>query len=447
MSYDNIFNAAFNTPHYATGALLESLEGLMASVAARDLPEMQERLETKAQEDGDSEGAEGLLRTGTRSVQMVGKTAVVPIFGPISKRLSMMALCSDTTSTDMLANTLRELRAEVQAGNVQNVILNVNTNGGSVEGVEVATREMRALREAVSEAGGRTIAVSNEKMLSAGYYIASAVDEIVVTPSAAVGSIGVLVMLGEESERLRNEGIKVHVVRSAEFKAKFNGAEPLSDADIQRVQNEVDRFHEQFVMAVSLNRKIDMADAEKLADGSVKTGTAAVEAGLADREGTLEGVLASLQAEQDSLETAAKQIVTLMEVGEDLKTELSASAREVNTLKAKVAEMEQAMEELERAQLKAAAETLIDAAIDGGKIAPKTREAHIERAQKFGIDEYSAILQDLNVGAAVPQEDIEVAADEPKAEDSNDPNIPKTEEAKRIYRANPFLREKYAEYL
>ena len=89
---------------------------------------------------------------------------------------------------------------------------------------------------------------------SAAYWIASACDELVVTPSGSVGSIGVLAVHTDRSAANEEEGIKPTYVAYGKYKAEFNPDNPLSDEALAELQSQVDEAGETFVKAVAKQR-------------------------------------------------------------------------------------------------------------------------------------------------------------------------------------------------
>jgi membrane-bound ClpP family serine protease len=70
--------------------------------------------------------------------------------------------------------------------NVKAVVIDVDSPGGSVDGVAELFDQIYSAR------GSKPItAISNTLMASAAYWIGTAADELVVSPSGQVGSVGV----------------------------------------------------------------------------------------------------------------------------------------------------------------------------------------------------------------------------------------------------------------
>jgi signal peptide peptidase SppA len=224
---------------------------------------------------------------GQRRYEVRNGVAVVPIFGVIDKRMDSFAEISGGTSTDRLAADVAQAMADPE---VAGVVFDVDSPGGSVHGMTEVVGRIRAAR-------GRKpmIAVANELMASAAYGIASAAEEVVVVASARTGSIGTVAILRDVSKAADMAGVRFNVIQAGKYKAAGNPYEPLDGEMRDYLQSQIDAYYSLFVDAVASNRGVGvdkvLAD---MADGRIFVGQEAVKAGLADRVGTLQGVIEEL---------------------------------------------------------------------------------------------------------------------------------------------------------
>jgi signal peptide peptidase SppA len=424
MKHSNVISSLENSAWYSTPEQAEQIrrvaEGITMGEVARLRAEF-EQSELAFRKSAPADGYDPSL------VRIKGSTAIVPIIGTIGKRMNLMTAFSGGVSTDMLASTFRALAADSR---ITNVILDVDSGGGSVQGVELATRALRELSKVKN-----TIAVANDMMCSAAYYIASAANKVYVTPSSTVGSIGVLMMLVDKSKQLADTGVSVKIVRSAEFKALTTGMEPITDEAIKKCEETVNKYHGDFVNAIAINRNITMEQAEQLADGRTYEGVDAVEAGLADGEMTLEEVVETVEANADALvrlDEATAKIAELMVDREAAVAQLESAMSEVETLKAELATM--------RADATAReAYLLVSAAITDGKIPAAKQDKYITMAIEKGIDTVADLFADIPVGATVP---VGESINEAKAEVGADPNAALSEVEREIFAQFPSLRKR-----
>jgi len=175
---------------------------------------------------------------------------VVSIHGPILRRPGIVeSILYGATDTEELIAAVEEAgrRDDVQA-----LFLDIDSPGGAVNG----TPELAA---AVAEVSRRkyVYAFTAGEMLSAAYWVGSQADAIYATPSARVGSIGVVRVLVDSSERLKGEGLKVDVFAAGKFKGAGVPGVPLTGEQRDWMQAQVEEIAGDFRTAVlARGRKI-----------------------------------------------------------------------------------------------------------------------------------------------------------------------------------------------
>lgn len=222
-----------------------------------------------------------------------GAVAILPLRGVIANRMSLMSEFSGGTSVEGFS---RVFQSAVKSEEIKAIVLDVDSPGGAVSGADELSSLIYAAR------GTKPIIAQVDAMCaSAAYWIASAADEIVCTPTGSVGSIGVLGIHQDISGALEQAGIKPTIISAGRFKADGRPEFPLDDASRARMQARVDAAYEMFVKAVARNRNApqarvrdgfgqgDMVDAgPSLAEGMID--------GLATTDETLKRFGASLYA-------------------------------------------------------------------------------------------------------------------------------------------------------
>jgi signal peptide peptidase SppA len=211
--------------------------------------------------------------------------AVMPLFGIISQRMNLITAFSGGTSTELFTAQFREYMANPS---VKSIVIDVASSGGGVSGIEELHTEIMAAR-----GKKRVVAVANSMMASAAYWISSAAEEIVATPGAEVGSIGVRAVHFDYSAAYEKEGIKPTIIQAGKFKAEGNPYEPLGDEAKAFYQERADRYYESFLKAISSGRDVPVADVKKgYGQGRMLDARQAFDAGMVDRIGTLEKISA-----------------------------------------------------------------------------------------------------------------------------------------------------------
>ncbi len=225
-------------------------------------------------------------RSGSRA-QVTRSVAVLPVCGVICQRLDLLSEFSGGCSTERLGKDLDALLKDDEVGAI---CLDVDSPGGNYCGTP-------ELAEKIFQARGQKplVAVANSMAASAAYWIASACDELVVTPSGSVGSIGVLAVHTDRSAANEEEGIKPTYVAYGKYKAEFNPDNPLSDEALAELQSQVDEAGETFVKAVAKQRGCSQTKVrEEFGQGRMCRGAEAVKRGMADRVDTLDATIARL---------------------------------------------------------------------------------------------------------------------------------------------------------
>lgn len=216
-----------------------------------------------------------------------GGVAVVPIYGTLVHRAHDVADASGggLVSAEALAKTLRAADANPDVGTI---VLDIDSPGGSVLGIE----ELGAVVESLSKP---VVAVANSMAASAAYWIASLADELIVTPSGEVGSIGVIAVHEDHSEALAKDGVKLTFVTAGKNKAEGNAAEPLSEEARAHLQSQIDAYYSTFVKTVARGRGVSRATVESdFGQGRMFTAQEAKRLGMVDRVATLDETVARI---------------------------------------------------------------------------------------------------------------------------------------------------------
>jgi signal peptide peptidase SppA len=215
--------------------------------------------------------------------------AVIPIRGIISHRVSMMDSISGGGGTSVEQVT-KSLRTALADETVKAILFDVDSPGGSVYGVDELAAEIMKSR-------GRKpmVAQVNALAASAAYYLASAADEIAMTPSGEAGSIGVLLRHLDQSKAAEMEGVKVTYIQAGEFKTEANPFEPLSDEAKAYLQKRVDEYYSMFVKSVAKGRNLPVATVRNdFGKGRTMGAEDALRVGMVDRIATYDETLSRL---------------------------------------------------------------------------------------------------------------------------------------------------------
>lgn len=216
-----------------------------------------------------------------------GAVAVLPVFGTIVPRADLLTEVSGATSAERLGRRFDELMQDPQ---VDAVVLDVNSPGGQVWGVQELSQQIFEARGAKP-----VIAVAQHLMASAAYWIGSAADEIVMTPSAEAGAIGVFAVHQDLSVQLANRGIRTSLISAGRYKVEGNPFEPLGEEARAAIQASVNENYAAFVGSVARNRGVGAEQVRAgFGEGRLVSARQAVEMGMADRIGSVDQVVREL---------------------------------------------------------------------------------------------------------------------------------------------------------
>ena len=138
----------------------------------------------------------------------------------------------------------------------------------------------------------KTIAYAHSMAASAAYWLASQADEIAVTPSGEVGSIGVIAMHVDWSEFESNLGVKTTLVTAGRRKAELNPYSPLTEEARAALQQDVDAFYDMFVADVARGRGVSVKKVKTdFGEGGMLMAKEAKKTGMVDRIDTLDSIV------------------------------------------------------------------------------------------------------------------------------------------------------------
>ncbi|WP_294259177.1 S49 family peptidase [uncultured Comamonas sp.] len=213
--------------------------------------------------------------------------AVISAMGGLVHRTRLEADSSLLIGYNDLAADMEDALAQPE---VHAIALVLDSPGGEVSGAfELADR--------IYAARGRKpiVAVADGMAASAAYLAASAADEVVLTTTSYVGSIGVVMRHVDYSRALANEGINVSHIFAGEHKVDGNPYQPLPTSVREHLQADIEGLYQMFVQAVARHRGME-EQAVRDTRAAVYRGVAGVAARLADRIGTADAVIADLSA-------------------------------------------------------------------------------------------------------------------------------------------------------
>jgi signal peptide peptidase SppA len=306
MYYEHVIRAVANQPWMIQREKADQMIALLSLRAAgeRVAPEIVSELREAAE--------------SRRVTASGGAVAVIPIVGVISQRAPLIDAMSGPGGTSTV-RVQQALRAALADPNVSAIVLDIDSPGGSVYGVDELAAE-------IYEASGRkpVYSIANSLEASAAYYLGSQAIEAWATPGGEVGSIGVYAVHDDMSRALDAAGITPTYVIAGKYKAELSPDFPLSDAAREYLQGRVDQYYTMFVNAVARGRGVKAADVRRgFGEGRVVGARDALRLGMIDRVGTIEELINRAASGRTARRPGARaaESVTVLVEGRSVKEE------------------------------------------------------------------------------------------------------------------------------
>lgn len=279
-------------------------------------------------------------------LRVTSGTAVLPVMGGLTHRASMMdAMCTGGLSSyDGLTKAFNEAMAD---DTVERIVMHVDSGGGQATGCFDLAQHIMANR------GSKPIICYVDGMAaSAAYALACAADEVIASPHADVGSIGVIMVHEDYSKMLAKEGIEATIIKAGANKGMGSPYAPLSKEAKETMQARIDDLYDSFTGLVSDARGAKMSQADaKATEASVYNAQEALSIGLIDKIMTPDEFVSYISPSNPSSSVAQKPVVAQAEETSNQVTEMTEQElAEMNELRAFKAQAEQAKADAALAQ-------------------------------------------------------------------------------------------------
>ena len=229
------------------------------------------------------------------------KSAITPLFP--GQEHGQREQQNAEASADRLMASLRDAFEDAGA---QAVVLRINSPGGSPVQAGLVNDEIRRLKALHKKP---VYAVCEEMCASAAYYIAVAADDIYVDKASIVGSIGVL-MDGFGFVGLMDKlGVERRLMTAGANKGFLDPFSPQTEAQRKHAQAMLDQIHTQFIDVVKKGRGDRLKETPEMFSGLFWSGQQAVDLGLADSLGSLDGVAREVVKAPDVIDYTQRENV------------------------------------------------------------------------------------------------------------------------------------------
>lgn len=240
-----------------------------------------------SREDKDTAIASAQAARQAAVYQAPATIAVLSMFGVISPRAGMVSdLSQEGCSLDRWA---AQYRSAMLDSNVAGVLVNADTPGGNVYQVQETADLIYSLREMKPN-----VCVVTGMGASAGLYLISQFRELVCSPSAEVGSIGVLMRHQEVSKMAEAEGVTTTYITSPRDgnKAEGNPFTPLAAESVEYYNSRTDEYYDMFLDALVRGRGVSRDGKTRIdrewGRGRMVGAAKALSLGMVDRVATIQ---------------------------------------------------------------------------------------------------------------------------------------------------------------
>lgn len=222
-------------------------------------------------------------------------TALVTVLGEIGP---------DTEAS--AENVMTAMRTALEDPGSKALILLINSPGGSPVQAGLINDEITRLRDLHNKP---IYAVVEESCASAAYYIAVAADQIYVDKASLVGSIGVLMDGFGFTGLMDKLGVERRLMTAGENKGFLDPFSPQTEPQRQHAQAMLNQIHTQFIDVVKKGRGDRLKETPELFSGLFWSGQQAVDLGLADSLGSIDGVARDVVKAPDVIDYTQRENV------------------------------------------------------------------------------------------------------------------------------------------
>lgn len=204
---------------------------------------------------------------------------IMPSFGMLSVEgsLTYKPLMTECGQVGVSYKDLSESVEDMIEAGVTTIAMCIDSGGGQADGCFETASDIRQMCD---DADVKLIGYVDTMACSAAYALAVVCDQLILNPSATVGSIGCVVALMDTSKAMEMAGLKQIFVTSGDNKVPFAADGSFKQEFLEQIQKDVDNLNSQFEQHVSSYSELSIADIRKM-QAQVYNAKDAVAMGLA----------------------------------------------------------------------------------------------------------------------------------------------------------------------
>lgn len=209
-----------------------------------------------------------------KSYQVKNGIAILPVSGTLVHKMGTLRPYSGMTGYDGLT---ARLKSAVNDPDVRGILLDIDSPGGQAAGAFDCADMIYRLREQKP-----VWALCNDMACSAAMLLAAACTRRLVTQTAKIGSIGVMMAHTSYEKQLAQEGVDITLIYSGQHKVDGNSIQALPTGVRADFQRRIDEARRMFVDKVALYTGLS-SEAVMNTEATVYDGQAGIDTGLADQ--------------------------------------------------------------------------------------------------------------------------------------------------------------------
>jgi len=172
---------------------------------------------------------------------------------------------------------IKKLRILEENPSVKGIVVRINSPGGAVApSQEIFTELLRFRKKKKVYTSIASVAASG------GYYIAIGSNKIFANPGSLTGSIGVIMQTFNVEKLMNKIGVQIEILKAGKNKDIGSAFREMEPEERKLLETVLLNTHDQFILAISKNRPLDIEKVKALADGRLYTGEQAFRFGLID---------------------------------------------------------------------------------------------------------------------------------------------------------------------
>ncbi|HCM1891391.1 TPA: S49 family peptidase [Salmonella enterica subsp. diarizonae serovar 57:c:e,n,x,z15] len=208
-----------------------------------------------------------------RFYQVVNGIAVLPVSGTLVHKLGGMRPFSGMTGYDGITARLQQAMDDPE---VKGVLLDIDSPGGQAAGAFDCADMIYRLGQQKP-----IWALMNDVACSGAMLLASACSRRLVTQTARIGSVGVVMAHASYAGQLEQEGVEITLLYSGKHKTDLNPYQALPDDVRTDYQQKMDDTRQMFAEKVAQYTGLSV-DAVMATEAAIYDGQAGIDVGLAD---------------------------------------------------------------------------------------------------------------------------------------------------------------------